>query len=130
MSKIPRKWRKPLDYSLRIGKILIRIGAYLSIVAGVYYCMKFIDLALRSPASIYGMEAIFILSQTIISLACASILFETIGRRLASEEYRYTLVGSFIVGSILLLPAIFAGILVIIGTLLILCVTEIRKVFT
>ena len=111
-------------YLTRAGSILVRIGAYIAIVYGIFFLGRLVQFIDLKPDLILKSESISLLISIAISFICAATLLEFVGSHIIEKKYQLAAITSIIVGYILLLFAVVSGIFVIVGGFLILLSTE------
>lgn len=118
-------WKTALSYLLAAGIVIIRISGYITLVYGIYYAGKLATFIAPLPFLRLEAEALTILASVLVCFVSTAILFEMVTPRLKAGKYRTAALISLILGSILLLPAPYAGECMLIGSFIVLFVTEI-----
>lgn len=118
-------WKAAMSYLLQAGIVIIRISAFITLVYGIYYIGKLATFISPIPFLRLEAEALSMLVSALVCFISTAILFEIVNPRLEAGKHRIAALVSLILGSILLLPAPFAGAFMLVGSFIILFVTEI-----
>ena len=118
-------WQNVLSYLLQAGIIIIRISMFITLVYGIFYIGRLATFIAPLPFLRIEPEAISALASALVCFISTAALFQIVSPRLKAGDYRAAALISLILGSILLLPAPFAGEFILIGSFIVLFVTEI-----
>lgn len=120
-------WKTAQSYLLHAGIVITRISVFITLVYGIYHTVRLATFIAPLPFLGLGAEALAVLASVLVCFVSTAILFEIVNPRLKAEKYRIAALISLILGSILLLPAPLAGGFMLVGSFIVLLVTEISQ---
>lgn len=123
--KLTATWKAALAALLQAGVVTIRISIFVTLAYGIMYTVGLTGFIAPLPVSGLEAETLTILASVILCFVSTAILSEMVNPRLKEGQYRTAALISLILGSILLLPAPIAGAFMLIGSFIVILVTEI-----
>lgn len=117
MSSDSDSWIQTARNLIRLGEISVRVGVLTAVVYGIYWSLKFAFEYLQHPSGLPPKAFIEYIPLAVIAFAGAALTLYAHEHYCKANRFRMAGLTSLIAAAVLLIPALIAGILVLVGGL-------------
>ncbi|MEM0334945.1 MAG: hypothetical protein QXT33_00860 [Thermofilum sp.] len=117
MSATSGSWVQTAQNLIRVGEISVRVGVLTAVVYGIYWSLKFALEYFAHPSGLPPRIFTEYIILAVIAFAGAAFALYTHEHYCRASRFRMAGLSSLVAAAVLLIPALIAGLLVLLGGL-------------